>query len=58
MLTSAEFTAKHIQTTAKIKFEERDGEWSIHAIDALVSDITAAAREEQAQSGRKNCPLS
>jgi organic hydroperoxide reductase OsmC/OhrA len=58
MLTSAEFTAKHIHTTAKIQFEERDGGWSIHTIDASVSDITAAACEEQAQSGRKNCPLS
>jgi hypothetical protein len=40
MLTSAEFTAKHIYTTAKIQFEERDGGWSIHTIDAPVSDIT------------------
>jgi hypothetical protein len=64
MLTSAEFTAKHIHTTAKIQFEERDGGWSIHTIDASVSDIAAAACEGQAQSGRrtarfrKSCPAS
>jgi hypothetical protein len=55
MLTSAEFTAKHIYTTAKIQFEERDGGWSIHTIDAPVSDITLRGTSAE---WRKNCPLS
>jgi osmotically inducible protein OsmC len=61
-LTKAGFTVKHIHTTAKVYFEEREGEWSIHRIDldteASVSDVSAAVFEEQAQSAKKNCPVS
>lgn len=49
-------------TTAKVHFEERDGGWSIRRIDldteASVSDVAAAAFEEQAQSAEKSCPVS
>lgn len=61
-LTNAGFTAERIHTTAKVHFDERDGGWSIHRIDldteAAVSDIAAAAFEEQAQRAKKNCPVS
>jgi lipoyl-dependent peroxiredoxin len=61
-LTNANFAVERIHTTAKVHFEERDGRWSIHRIDldteASVSDIAAAAFEEQAQSAKKNCPVS
>jgi lipoyl-dependent peroxiredoxin len=61
-LTNAGFTVKRIHTTAKVHFDERDGGWSIHRIDldteASVSDIAAAAFEEEAQNAKKNCPVS
>jgi lipoyl-dependent peroxiredoxin len=61
-LSNAGFTVKRIHTTAKVHFEERDGGWSIHRIDletaASVSDVGAAAFEEQAQSAKKNSPVS
>jgi osmotically inducible protein OsmC len=61
-LTNAGFTVEHIHTIAKVHFDERDGEWSIHRIDldtdASVADISAAVFEEQAQSAKKNCPVS
>ena len=61
-LTNAGFTVNRIHTAAKVHFEERDGEWSIHRIDldteASVSDVAAAGFEEHAQSAKKNCPVS
>jgi osmotically inducible protein OsmC len=61
-LMNAGFTINRIHKTAKVHFEERDGGWSIHRIDldteASVSDGTAAAFEEQAQSAKKNRPIS
>jgi osmotically inducible protein OsmC len=61
-LTNAGFTVKHIHTTAKVHFEERDGGWSIHRIDldteALISNVTAAAFADYAQNAKKNCPVS
>ena len=61
-LTKAGFTVKRIHTTAKVHFEERDGEWSIHRIDleaeASVPDLAAATFEEYAQGAKKNCPVS
>lgn len=61
-LTHAGFTVKRTHTTAKVHFDERDGGWSIHKIgvdaEASVSDVSAAAVEEQAQSAKKNCPVS
>lgn len=66
-LTNAGFTVDRILTTAKVHFEERDGEWSIHRIDldteawvsnVAVSDAAFAAFEEQAQIAKKNCPVS
>jgi osmotically inducible protein OsmC len=61
-LTNAGFTVKSIDTTAKAHFEERDGGSSIHRIDldteASISNVTAAAFEEYAQTANKNCPVS
>jgi lipoyl-dependent peroxiredoxin len=61
-LTNAGVTVKSIHTTARVHFEERDGGWSIHRIDldteASISDVAAAAFEEQAQKAKKNCPIS
>lgn len=61
-LTNAGFAVKRIHTTAKVHFEEREGGWSIHRIDldtqASVSDIAGADFEKQAQSAKKNCPVS
>jgi osmotically inducible protein OsmC len=61
-LTNAGVTVKSIHTTAKVHFEERGGGWSIHRIDldteASISDMAAAAFEEQAQNAKKNCPIS
>ena len=61
-LTDARFTVKHIHTTAKVHFEERDGGWSVHGIDldteASISNVTAAAFKECAQNAKKNCPVS
>ena len=61
-LKLAGFTVKRIHTTAKVHFNERDGGWSIHSIDldreAAVSNIVAAAFEEQAESAQKSCPVS
>jgi osmotically inducible protein OsmC len=60
-LTNAGFTVKHIPTTAKVHFEERDDGWSVRRIDlgteASISDVTAAAFED-AQNAKKNCPVS
>lgn len=61
-LTQAGFTVKRIHTTAKVHFEEHDGGWSIHRIDleteAAVPGVAATTFEEQAQSAKKNCPVS
>jgi lipoyl-dependent peroxiredoxin len=61
-LTNVRFTVTRTHTTAKFHFDERDGGWSIHRIDldteTSVSDVTAAAFEERAQSAKKNCPVS
>ena len=61
-LTKAGFSVQRINTRAKVHFEERDGEWSIHRIDleteAWVPDLAAAAFEEYAQGAKKNCPVS
>jgi osmotically inducible protein OsmC len=61
-LTNAGFTVKHIHTTAKVHFEEREGGWTMHRIGldtgASISNVTAAAFEEYAQNAKKNCPVS
>jgi osmotically inducible protein OsmC len=61
-LTNAGYNVGRIHTSAKVYFEERDGGWSIHRIDldaeASVQGIAKAAFEEQAQSAKKNCPVS
>ena len=61
-LTDAGFTVTRIHTKAKVHFEEHDGGWSIHRIDldaeASVPGITEMVFEEQAQSAKKNCPVS
>jgi osmotically inducible protein OsmC len=61
-LTQAGFTVERIHTTAQVHFEQRAGAWSIHTIDleteAAVPGIAAAAFEEQAQTAKKNCPVS
>jgi osmotically inducible protein OsmC len=61
-LTNAGITVKSIHTTARVHFEEHDGGWSIQRIDldteASISEMAAAAFEDQAQSAKKNCPIS
>jgi len=61
-LTKAGFPVQRIHTRAKVHFEEREGEWSIHRIDleteAWVPALAAAAFEEYAQGAKKNCPVS
>lgn len=66
-LTKAGFSVDRILTTAKVHFEERGGEWSIHRIDleteawvsgVAVSDAAFATFEEQALIAKKNCPVS
>ena len=61
-LTQAGFTVERIHTTAKVRFEQRDGGWSISRIDleteAAVPGISPAAFDEQAQTAKKNCPVS
>jgi lipoyl-dependent peroxiredoxin len=61
-LTKAGVTVKSIHTTAKVRFEERDGGWCIRRIDfeteASISDMAAPAFEEQAQTAKRNCPIS
>ena len=61
-LTQAGFAVERIHTKAQVHFEQRAGAWSIHTIDleteAAVPGIAAAAFEEQAQTAKKNCPVS
>ncbi|HEX3810140.1 MAG TPA: OsmC family protein [Rhizomicrobium sp.] len=61
-LTKAGFPPDSIHTTAKVHFDQKDGNWTIHTIElsteAEVPKITAEAFEEQAQGAKKNCPVS
>jgi osmotically inducible protein OsmC len=61
-LTNAGITVKSIHTTARVHFEKHDGGWSIQRIDldteASISEMAAAAFEDQAQNAKKNCPIS
>ena len=61
-LSGAGFTVERIHTTAKVHFEQRNGGWSIHTVElqteAAVPGIDAAKFTEQAQSAKKNCPVS
>lgn len=61
-LTKAGFPVQRVYTKAKVHFEEREGEWSIHRIDleteARVPALSAAAFERYARSAKDHCPVS
>ena len=66
-LANAGLAVDRIHTTAKVHFEEREGDWSIQRIDlnteawlsdVVISDATVATFAEQAQIAKKNCPVS
>ena len=61
-LSQAGFPPDRIHTTAKVHFDLKDGNWTIHTIElqteASVPKITAEAFAEQAQGAKKNCPVS
>ena len=61
-LTKAGVPVQRVYTKAKVHFEEREGEWSIHRIDleteARVPALAAAAFEGYARSAKDHCPVS
>ncbi|MGE3839062.1 MAG: OsmC family peroxiredoxin [Hyphomonadaceae bacterium] len=61
-LSRAGAIVERIYTNAKVHFDQRDGGWSIHRIDleteASVSNVSAAAFEEEAQKAKQTCPVS
>ena len=61
-LTKAGFSVQRVHTKAKVHFEQREGEWSIHRIDleteAQVPALAAAALDEYARSAKNHCPVS
>jgi osmotically inducible protein OsmC len=61
-LTKAGFSVQRVHTKAKVHFEQREGEWSIHRIDleteAQVPALAAAALDEYARSATNHCPVS
>ena len=61
-LTKAGFKPERIQTNAKVHLEQKDGAPTITRIeletDASVPGIDDAAFQEQADTAKKNCPIS
>lgn len=61
-LTKAGFSVQRVHTKAKVHFEQREGEWSIHRIDleteAQVPALAAAALDAYARSAKNHCPVS
>jgi osmotically inducible protein OsmC len=61
-LTQMRFTVVSIETTAKVRFEDGKGGWSIPSIDLIaradVPGISPALFAEQARQAKENCPVS
>jgi osmotically inducible protein OsmC len=61
-LTRAGFKPERVHTTAKVHLEQKDGAPTITRIeldtDASVPGIDNAAFQEQAETAKKNCPVS
>jgi len=61
-LSQAGFPPKRVQTTAKVHLEKRPDGFAIPRIDleteAQVPNIDPRAFEQQAESAKKNCPVS
>ena len=61
-LTQTGFRVASIETTARVRFEERSGGWSITSIDLIgqadVPGIAPAVFAEQARQAKENCPVS
>jgi osmotically inducible protein OsmC len=61
-LKTAGFDPKRVHTTAKVRFEQRHGNWSIQAIDldteVSVQRIQAPDFQKLAENVKKNCPVS
>lgn len=61
-LTKAGFPPETIHTTAKVFFDQKNGDWTIHTIEleteAKVPKIAADAFAEMAQQTKKTCPVS
>lgn len=60
-LTAAAEAPERVATEAKVRFEKRDGAWSITGIDlkteAAVSGIDEAAFREIAEETKRTCPV-